>query len=55
MDCEGSEFPILEKMLKDGTIKKITLLDIEFHHRIMADYDSDDAHDLLNRIRKEGV
>lgn len=55
MDCEGSEFPVLEKMLKDGTIKKITLLDIEFHHRIMNDYDSDDARDLLNRIRKEGV
>jgi FkbM family methyltransferase len=34
MDIEGSEYPVLRKMIKDKTIQRIDLLDIEFHDRI---------------------
>lgn len=55
MDIEGAEFPVLEKMLEDGTISKIDLLDIEFHHRFLTDYTINNARDLLDKIRKQGV
>lgn len=55
MDIEGAEFKVLEKMLKDNTIDKITVLDVEFHHRLMNEYDDDDARDLIKRIRERGV
>lgn len=55
MDIEGAEFKVLEKMLKDNTIDKITVLDIEFHHRLMNDYDDNDARKLIKRVRDRGV
>jgi len=55
MDIEGAEFRVLKKMLKDKTIDKINLLDIEFHHRLMKDYDSEDAKKLVKQIRYRGV
>lgn len=54
MDIEGSEFSVLEKMLKDGTVQKLSLLDIEFHHRFM-DKTPADADSLRRRLEGEGV
>lgn len=50
MDIEGAEFPVLEKMLEDGTIDKIGLLDIEFHHRLLAWKTLEDAQTLLIKL-----
>lgn len=55
MDIEGSEFPVLRKMIDDGTIKRINVLDIEFHHRLMADYDTEDARKLIQELWYQGV
>jgi len=55
MDIEGAEFPVLEKMLKDGTAKKITLLDIEFHHRVLKDKTPEDASLLRRSLEGEGI
>jgi FkbM family methyltransferase len=56
MDIEGAEFPVLEKMLDDGTMDKITFLDVEFHHRIMGEAKGpEDAKYLIKRIQDLGV
>lgn len=55
MDIEGSEYPVLEKMLKDNTIDKINLLDIEFHHRFMGDKTDLDSRQLIHEIKQRGV
>ncbi len=55
MDIEGAEFTVLPKMIKDGTIDKIDLLEIEFHHRLMTDYVPDDARKLIKEVEKHGV
>lgn len=56
MDIEGAEFEVLEAMLKDNSINRIGLLDIEFHHRFMGDdYKHEDAQDLTDRIMARGV
>ncbi len=55
MDMEGAEFKVLKKMLKDNTIDKINKLSIEFHYRLMLDYDKTDAEDLIKQIEARGV
>ena len=55
MDCEGSEFPVLEKMLRDGTAKRLSLLDIEFHHRNVEGYTKEDADRIIRALQSEGV
>lgn len=55
MDIEGAEFPVLNKMLQDKTIKRISLLDIEFHDRILKDIDEGDSSRLRRAIEGEGV
>lgn len=50
MDIEGAEFPVLRKMLIEGTIDKIDLLDIEFHHRLMSDETPEDAQELIDQL-----
>lgn len=55
MDIEGAEFYVLPKMLEEHTIDKIDLLEIEFHHRLMADRDIDDAKKLIKEVKKRGV
>jgi FkbM family methyltransferase len=37
-DCEGAEFPILEKMVADGTDSLIALLLVEFHDNYMPGF-----------------
>lgn len=55
MDIEGSEFPVLRKMIKDGTIQRISVLDVEFHHRMMGNEDADTARELIQQLSKLGV
>jgi FkbM family methyltransferase len=52
MDIEGAEFNVLKKMLVDGTASRLSLLDIEFHHRLIEEKSADDASAL--RIALEG-
>lgn len=54
-DAEGSEFPVLRKMIKDGTIDMISVLDVEFHHRIMNSEETEDARKLIQQISDLGV
>lgn len=54
MDCEGAEFPVLEKMLAEGTAQKIDLLDIEFHHRLL-DKPNSEASALRRKLEGEGI
>jgi hypothetical protein len=42
-------------MLKDGTIDKINLLEVEFHHRPRLDKTEVDAQELIDRIEERGV
>lgn len=55
MDIEGCEFPVLSKMLAEGTHKRITLLDIEFHHRIIEERTEADASQLRRQLERDGV
>lgn len=55
MDIEGAEYALLEKLLEDDTIKKINVLDIEFHHRFMKDKETRDSEALLKRVMNAGV
>lgn len=54
-DAEGAEFPVLRKMIKDGTIQRIDVLDIEFHHRLMDDEDDESARKLIQELWDLGV
>lgn len=38
LDCEGAEYPILEKMIQDGTDKKVKLMFIEWHAEKMGQF-----------------
>jgi len=55
MDIEGSEFPVLRKMISDGTIRRIAVLDLELHHRFMADEDTESARKLVQELWGNGV
>lgn len=55
MDIEGAEFPVLEKMLADGTAKRLSLLDVEFHHRILEGKDNATSSMLRQKLEGEGI
>lgn len=55
MDIEGAEFLVLRKMLEEKTIKRLTLLDVEFHHRLMPKEEGIDAAFLRRKIEEQGV
>ena len=55
MDIEGAEYPVLRKLIDEGTIDKIKFLDIEFHHRLLMDYTKEDSQRLLDEIEKRGI
>lgn len=55
MDIEGAEFWVLEQMLKDNSIDKIDILDIEFHHRLLHGYTEKSAEQLIKKIEARGV
>lgn len=55
MDIEGAEFPVLRKMIADGTAQRIKVLDVEFHHRMMTDENDDSARKLMQELSDLGV
>lgn len=55
MDIEGAEFPVLRKVLEDKTIQRISLLDIEFHHRLISGEDQASVDMLRRELESEGV
>jgi len=50
MDIEGAEFPILEKLITDGTDKYINQLWVEMHPNKVKEYTTADADNLLGRL-----
>jgi FkbM family methyltransferase len=54
-DAEGAEFPVLRKMIKDGTAQRLSLLDIEFHHRLLLHEDGATASTLRQELEGLGV
>jgi FkbM family methyltransferase len=55
MDIEGAEFPLLEKMIKDGTDKLVNELLVEFHPNKVSDYTTTHKNDLIQRLTYRGV
>lgn len=55
MDVEGAEFPVLEKMIKQGTIKIPKLLMVEFHPNKVVEYTSTYKEHLVKQIKALGV
>lgn len=55
MDTEGAEFPVLNKLLDDGTIDIIDVLLVEFHPNKVVEYTTDDKNNLIKRIKEAGV
>jgi FkbM family methyltransferase len=55
MDIEGAEYRVLKKMIKDGSIKRISALDIEFHHRFMEKYTDKDSQALIDQLEELGI
>jgi hypothetical protein len=52
LDVEGAEYPVLEKMVADGSIELIDELLVEFHWH-MNESITKDRHDrLVNELRK---
>lgn len=54
-DAEGAEFPVFRKMIKDKTAQRISVLDIEFHHRLLTTEDEASASLLRRELEGEGV
>lgn len=55
MDIEGAEYEVLQKMMDDGTISKIKLLDIEFHDRLMSDVTPETTVEFIKKLNAAGV
>jgi len=55
IDCEGAEFAILEKMIKDKTINIPHLLMVEFHPNKVREYTTTYTNELKQRIKELGV
>lgn len=54
-DAEGAEYPVFRKMLVEGTAKRLSLLDIEFHHRLLLDEDAATSSALRQALESEGI
>jgi FkbM family methyltransferase len=54
-DGEGAEYPVLRKMIEDGTASRLSLLDIEFHHRLLTDEDNATSSILRQELEGLGV
>lgn len=55
MDIEGAEFAVLEKCLRDHTIDRIKILDVEFHHRFMVEYTPELAQSIIDDLESRGI
>lgn len=51
MDIEGAEFPLLEKMMRDGTAKYMDQLWVEVHPNKLKDYTTTYSNDMVERLR----
>lgn len=52
MDIEGAEFPILDRMIQDGSINFIDELYCEFHPNKVTEYTTTDKLALIERLEK---
>jgi FkbM family methyltransferase len=53
LDIEGAEYPVLEKMIKDDTLKYVDILYVEWHnHMLINKYDE---ISIINAIKKENI
>lgn len=55
MDTEGAEFPILDKMIKDGTITIPDKLLVEFHPNKVIEYTTEFKNKLVQLIKDLNV
>lgn len=55
LDCEGAEYVILEKMIKDETIKIPNVLMVEFHPNKVPEYTTTYTNELKQIIKDMGV
>lgn len=55
MDIEGSEFPVLRKMLKDNTVDRMDTLYIEWHDHLLPDENIDSKNELLSELTKRNI
>lgn len=52
MDIEGAEFPVLDRMIQNGTVKFIDELYVEFHPNKVPEYTTTDKLALIERLEK---
>lgn len=52
MDCEGAEFPILEKLIEDDTIRLIDMLWVEMHPNKVTDYTTTYKNNLVAQLKQ---
>lgn len=50
MDIEGAEYPVLRKMITDGTLNLISVLYIEWHHSRFPDMPLHDHEQLVSAV-----
>ncbi len=55
MDIEGAEFPILEKMIADGTDKIPHVMMVEFHPNKVQEYTTTHKNELIQKLLDRGV
>lgn len=55
MDIEGAEFPVLSKMMSDGTDKICDYLMVEFHPGKVVEYLTTDKFKLMDKLKERGV
>lgn len=52
MDCEGAEFPILERLIADNTIELIDMLWVEMHPNKVTDYSTTYKNNLVRKLKE---
>jgi FkbM family methyltransferase len=53
MDIEGAEYAVLDKMIKDDTLRFVDTLEVEFHsHKIQSSHIKKQHDSLLNHLTK---
>ena len=55
MDIEGAEFPVLRKLIKEETIRKVSDLHIEWHQRHLKSESRSTVDELTRTITDFGV
>jgi FkbM family methyltransferase len=55
LNVEGSEFPILRRMLSDGTIDRISKFYIEFHQWMIPTETDESVKELVSLVTRRGI